>query len=53
VATLGAITIMIFTFIVIGLHGFVEKIFSLFDLIPYSGKVGESERGTVFFNQIF
>lgn len=53
VTTFGTITIKVFSFIVVGFNGLVEKVFCLFDLISNPGQICQPKRGAVFVNKVF
>lgn len=53
VTTLGTVTIIVFSFIIIGLNGFVKKVFRFFNLVSYPWQIGQPKRGTIFVNEVF
>ena len=53
VTTLGTVTIIVFSFIIIGLDGFVKKVFRFFYLVSDSWQIGQPKRSTIFVNEVF
>jgi len=53
VTTLGTVTIIVFSFIIVGLDGFVKKVFRFFNLVSDPWQIGQPKWGTIFVNEVF
>lgn len=53
VTAFSAVTVPVFSLVMLVFHGTVKPVFSFLDLVTNLGKIGEFERGTVFVNQVF